>query len=120
MYREHIIHIPLYRYQITVIDTDSTEQVYGLYEIELEEIFADCQRKDYKDIEENKFYDNCFLIFNSTKIGVGEVVHECLHAMNYLYEDRGIKYDLDNDEYSCYLLQYIVQEVSNFLNDKSK
>ena len=36
------------------------------------------------------------------------LVHECLHFVNWLLNDRGIKFHLDSDDVQCYYLEHIV------------
>jgi hypothetical protein len=39
------------------------------------------------------------------------VAHECIHASNWVFEDRGAKLDPDNDEAFCYYHMYLMREV---------
>lgn len=37
----------------------------------------------------------------------GGLVHECVHAANYLFEQKGIRISTKNDEAQAYLVQWI-------------
>ncbi len=42
----------------------------------------------------------------------GIVAHECLHATNYILQDRGVEPANElNDEHYCYHLQWLVEEL---------
>jgi hypothetical protein len=47
--------------------------------------------------------------FNKTKEGMGYLVHECLHALFNLFEDKGITHSKEGEEAYCYYLQDIVR-----------
>lgn len=38
----------------------------------------------------------------------GDIAHECKHFVNFLFIDRGIKLDAENDEPECYMLGWAV------------
>lgn len=52
---------------------------------------------------------------NDEKITHGIVAHECKHAVNIAMIQIGQKLDVDNDEFECYLLSYIVDKVYKHL-----
>lgn len=41
----------------------------------------------------------------------GTVVHEAIHAKNYVFAHHGVKLDMDNDEHEAYYTDYIVREI---------
>jgi hypothetical protein len=41
----------------------------------------------------------------------GTIAHECKHFVNRLFDTKGIKLDIENDEAECYLLKWAVDEV---------
>lgn len=69
-------------------------------------------------------YCNAFIFGRRNKNGVNEyllvfkptapnstIAHECFHFTNWLYRDRGVKADIDNDEPQAYLLGWAVGQV---------
>lgn len=46
------------------------------------------------------------------------IAHESLHITGFIFKDRGMKMDLHNDEFQCYLLGWIVGQCDLFLNNK--
>ena len=43
------------------------------------------------------------------------IAHESVHLVNHLFEDWGIKLDLDNDEPQAYLTGWFVEQIDKFL-----
>lgn len=41
----------------------------------------------------------------------GTIAHEAKHIVNYIFDDRGIKLDTDNDEAECYFLGWVVDRI---------
>lgn len=39
------------------------------------------------------------------------IAHECLHVVNYIFHDRSISINTENDEAQCYLLSWVVTQV---------
>lgn len=48
------------------------------------------------------------------------IAHECLHAVNFVFAARGVKWDYDNDEPATYLLSYITRCVYSAITDAKK
>lgn len=44
--------------------------------------------------------------------------HELIHCMSIRCESLGIKYDYNNDETHAYLMEYLMVEITDFLNKK--
>lgn len=44
------------------------------------------------------------------------IAHESFHLMNWLFADRGIKYENGNDEHAAYFLGWIVMKVHESVN----
>ena len=68
----------------------------------------------------------CFHIHSRTislifpeEVTTGLIVHECKHALNFLFEDIRHQLDTNNDELECYFLQYIFEQVNKTLNVKN-
>lgn len=48
-----------------------------------------------------------------------EIAHECLHCLRYMYVDRGIQLETnENDEHQCYLLGWLVNKVNSLIDKK--
>lgn len=45
----------------------------------------------------------------------GGIAHECLHATHKVLDILGVKPDYDNDEIECYVLEYIVDKVTEIV-----
>jgi hypothetical protein len=54
--------------------------------------------------------DSIYLAIPSADEDIQYVVHEIIHAKNYLYKMRGILPDVENDENEAYLVQYIYEK----------
>lgn len=49
--------------------------------------------------------DYCILLGPNATLGA--IAHECLHIVNFIFRDIGMKLDVHNDEPSCYLIQWL-------------
>lgn len=50
--------------------------------------------------------------FDSEKVVTpGLVAHECIHAINCIYEDKGIEITMSNDEVLAYSVEYLVDKI---------
>lgn len=110
MYKEINKEIPLYKGQLVVIICDEIEKIKNIApNFPHSEIFAHSYGKEYNGEE------GYFILLNpqskQAKITNGIIAHEALHIVNILFQQRGVGYQLDNDEHACYLLQWIVDEV---------
>ena len=47
--------------------------------------------------------------------GTPTVAHECLHAVNAIFNARGVKPDFENDELQCYFLEDLMERVVGVL-----
>ena len=88
-----------------------------------------CHNNDDKPIEKyeggNAYTYQCVMHKKSKKYGVlilfvleGEILgseivehiaHESLHAVNSIFDELGIEYDLSNDEHAAYLVGYVAK-----------
>ena len=73
-------------------------------------------RKYRPDVEDN--CQGCFLPshnwmwFNSeVEISPGLIAHECIHAVNCIYEHKGIQITMDNDEVLAYSVEWMVDKI---------
>jgi hypothetical protein len=42
---------------------------------------------------------------------IGTITHEAVHACNTIFNQKGIKLDVDNDEPQAYFIEYITKEI---------
>ncbi len=107
---EKTIKIPLYFGQIKIIqvkDLKSIEKKYGLHSLHGME--ACC----FRDHKKNGY--STYVIAFESECNARQIAHEALHEVALIYEDRGIKLDIENDEPQCYLLGWIVGECHKYL-----
>jgi hypothetical protein len=45
------------------------------------------------------------------------IVHECVHAKNYVFEHHGVRPDVDNDEHEAYYVDYLFKNTKAVLDD---
>jgi len=48
------------------------------------------------------------------------IAHESKHLVNYVFEDRGIRLDVTNDEAECYFLGWVVKEFHKAIDQYKK
>lgn len=88
-----------------------------------------CHKNDDKPIEKyedgNAYTYSCVMHKKSKKYGtlilfilegkilgsdiVGRIAHESLHAVNSVFDELGIAYDLTNDEHAAYLTGFVAK-----------
>lgn len=66
--------------------------------------------------------DSIFLVFDTTKkdFDISVVVHEAVHASNYILEDIGHVSSAQNDEVNAYLTQWVSKKCFDFLGLNNK
>lgn len=117
MYKEINKEIPLYKGMLVVILCDNVDELkHNSPNFSHSQIFAHSYGKEYNGEE------GYFVLLNpkskQAKITEGIIAHEALHVVNILFQQRGVGYQLDNDEHACYLLQWIVDEITNILKNE--
>jgi hypothetical protein len=48
------------------------------------------------------------------------IAHETVHIVNMLFQNHGLKLDLDNDEMQAYLTAFVFQKIYGFFYGKEK
>ena len=116
---KYVIHrIPLYSGKLAIVVTHNVN--------DLKKVFTE-ESIQYTDILENSYlYGHCLnlshegytaytilLDFKSAAgpITHGTISHEALHAVNMLFNSRGVNYNLDDDEHAAYLLGWITDMI---------
>jgi hypothetical protein len=59
---------------------------------------------------------NIFLILRAG-CSMGNIVHESVHAKNYVFAFHGIKPDQDNDEHEAYYVDYLFKNAGAVIDD---
>lgn len=114
------IRVPIYGSRLVFIDSDSPKEIFkkfGFFE-DQPLVHAHCYDAATKD----KKWHCIYIILNTKssagKISNGVIAHECLHAVNFIFMNKGLIYDLNNDEPATYLIQWLVDECHKFLGCK--
>lgn len=106
--KEVILKTPLYLVEIKLI----------IYNDE-SKINHDSKEYQYKDRIGCVYLKDGFIILilnNYHNLTNGEIAHEAKHAVNEILLHIGASLDLNNDEHECYLLQWLIDEIDNYLN----
>jgi hypothetical protein len=61
-------------------------------------------------------HGNTVSLFFTEHNNIGQVAHECLHALLHICEDIGIGVNTEESETASYILQWMVKEVGDFLS----
>ena len=51
------------------------------------------------------------VINNDGNCKLSQVVHECVHIKNFMFECLGINLDINNDELEAYTVQYLYEQI---------
>jgi hypothetical protein len=100
--------IPIYEGNLIVVIAKSMKEVEKKFNLLDTADFDACVFKDRKG--------NYVAAFENTNAGI--VAHESLHIVNFIFKDRHISMDLDNDEPQCYLIKWIVDKITKVINSK--
>jgi hypothetical protein len=65
------------------------------------------------DIDKNEV--TAYIIAVEDNVSASSVAHEALHVVNYMMKDRDMVPDLNNDEWQCYLLGWIVRQCHKYM-----
>ncbi|HDZ04889.1 hypothetical protein LCGC14_0370540 [marine sediment metagenome] len=107
------IDIPIYGGDLTIYHSKTLKYV----------------RKKHKLVSTNGFdaitfrtyakngYARYYLAFKKD-VDAGIIAHEALHIVSFIFQDYKIKFQLKNDEPQCYLLEWIVKQVHEFIDEK--
>lgn len=123
--------IPLYKCRMHIVLTDSAEELLSYLEQASgmpppkedfesdDDIYAHVLNGSFKERE--KCYHDCiYVVFNDkalTPLSHGVIAHEALHVLNSQISKVNIDYDVVNDEPFTYLLEWIVNELTQFLSE---
>jgi hypothetical protein len=109
------IKIPIYKGYIVIIISNSVQLVneqFPYLDVK-EEIYASTFSSQFKR------YPSAFILLNfnhDEKLDHGVIAHEVFHASNIIMKDRQLLPDVDNDESQAYLIQWISNQVYDFID----
>lgn len=105
---EEEIRIPIYIADLIIIQSDDVQKVLDKRNIKfnIHGFGAVTFRDHTKD-----GYDRYVIAFNYEDATSSLVAHEAFHVVTYLFEDKQIRIENDNDEPAAYLLGWIVGEI---------
>ena len=107
------VKVPLYNGNLLVILTNSTKKLESILNHGKEELFAHSYFHGYRKRQSFTVvlnFDN-----KHSKLTHGVISHEALHISNFIFSERGIIPDFDNDEAQAYLLGWVVDEIYKFM-----
>ena len=111
------IKIPLYHADLIIAQDSNGQKILDKYGIKFS-IFG-FGAVTFRHQSKNG-YDRYVIAFNNKDIHAGLIAHEALHVVTYLFQDKQIRIDTDNDEPAAYLLGWIVSECHKFLDVDNK
>lgn len=103
-----IINIPIYQCKLTIILDKDLQYVTKKYKtIDLSNYGAVTMRVPNKHSE-------YLVAFEYSERSI--IAHEVTHLVNYIFKDKCIELDIDNDEPQAYLTGWLFKKIDNFLN----
>lgn len=122
IYKE--VPIPIYNDILYIVDSDNWDEVNAFFNTpytadENNEMFAHAIKGWFFTKKPKPHKKQVLLmVFNSRnsiyKVETGAICHEAIHIKNFLFEDKGIRHDLVNDEPEAYLVGWIVEQAVQF------
>lgn len=109
------IRIPIFFGNLIVIKTKTLPEINSTYNtnINKNEHGAVMFRWDKKN-----GVSQYVVAFQGKKVDGSIIVHESVHVVNAIMEDRFIKPDLCNDETQAYLTGWVFDQINKFVNKK--
>jgi len=109
------IKIPIYNGTLVLIQNKSLQDIPKKWKPEKFDLSGYAAVTCHRD---NKFGFRYFVILFTKSIGSKTIAHEALHCMSDIFDHRGIKFDIYNDEPAAYLLGWIVDQCHKYLKVK--
>lgn len=109
--KSKIVKIPIYNCQVTIIydkDLSCISEKYGTKPL-----------TNYGAIVLRNPWKFSHYIVGFTHKQEGIIAHEVVHLVNYIFKDRGVELDVDNDEPQAYLTGWLYNKIDNFLNQNN-
>lgn len=104
--KERLIKIPIYNYYIKVVLFEDYKEVNKKY------------NTDFSNSTDEMVYESnggAVALFRKDKLKPNVIVQECVHIVNFLFKEKGIKLDINNDEPQAYLMDYIFEKINTSL-----
>lgn len=98
-----------YMSDIYVVVTDTWEEVNKKFNTEIVEKFGAVS------FEFDSPYHTVYMVFKSDNIKFKFIPHECVHAVNWIFQNSGVKLDPDNDETQAYFTGWLVDKTYEIL-----
>lgn len=110
MWTQKRINIPIFNYKLTIIITDTWEEV----EDRLPSAFSSTCANAVTFANKNGHSLIAVLASKPTSI-----VHECVHIKNDIWAFIGYRSQIDNDEVDAYLITYLYEKIMEVFNKHS-
>jgi hypothetical protein len=117
MFIRKSVKVPLYVGYLDIIIGDDKKEYNKIYKGKFSKgsvfahaISAGCKLDDYRHYVV-MLNPNC----ETTNITYGIIAHEALHIVGFILNRVSVLYDPDNDEAFTYLLEWVVDEIHQFL-----
>lgn len=115
-----VIHNPIYPKAVVVFRGDSKKKMLKFFK----QSFPEQHHKEIEDRFTAAYKGftvilDCgdVLIHLTNDAGTGTIVHECFHAVEFLFEYLGLEFGNPPNEAYAYYLAFLVKEVVNNLYD---
>jgi hypothetical protein len=109
--------VPIYGGRLSVVVSDNFLQDMERYRC-INSDDASLARAGAFAFEEDS---NSWVVFTPKKSLVSIVAHEAVHVANFIFKERGMELDLDNDEGYAYLVGWISEKiVTSIEKDRKK
>ena len=107
--------VPLYFGTFNIVITDVFQQALDKLKFKFDGFDPDKYGAFAHDCFDKEGYAN-YYIFIKPDVSEKLVAHEAVHISNYIFRDKGIELDLNNDEPYAYLIGWIVGIIHKELN----
>lgn len=102
--------IPIYGGEFWIGFADDFTKFGKEHDMDINETSNGCIGLTLRNIDDHHAGKYCILIKNN-KIRPDIIAHEAIHLANYLFEDRGVRHSLKDDEHFAYFVDWVVQMV---------
>jgi hypothetical protein len=114
MIKIHNIIVPIYFGTLQIVVTDNIKEAE--LKLKMEPIDSPISYCSYVISNPKPNGVSRYTIFIKPDASLNIIVHESLHIVNMIFNERGIKHDTINDEPSAYLLGWVTDQIYNTLN----
>lgn len=110
--KKKLVVIPIYQSELIIIQDKDWKKVNKKYGTQAEVRFGAFVFRHLKKSGRMQY-----VVCIDKDPSYSLIAHECVHLTNHLFEDWGIKLDLDNDEPQAYLTGWFFNEIEKFLKE---